>query len=965
MGDQSNSRKRARRKPKPLTQGTSSLATNNRGKKDDDDAIPEKDIEPKVEPALSENALIESASELFKAKGYKVTRNPPTGSSMMISRRVEVSNNQFILDLIPFHFHYGGGSVRFNDEDGRRLEMAGGESDSVNESCNELAKESQRIATYLSQGFSDRGKVVITNPPNSIVEGLQTFSVRILLRRINYSKLEGRPVGFWANPVFLTSSRLEDRAGNTVPWIPFPTEAEKRGVDVVDATTVASYLDFRDREVRILGRELLSKEGCRESFPEALRLFRAVTICASIVLIGAFIILALNGASISLAALLALGLGASIEALGARRLIKGYRSLQRTSALILGGSPNITPEQILRNENEFPPDERAFLYWKYGGADLSKLRKETNQQRISDLMSKSEVILNRTQKLEDEELYSEVVLSYDRATRTAITALLLSMGMEAQVKEVEKWFPHLRGVFQDTKVEDMRYLTALRDRINKGYDASKAEAERAREIAGPLIDETLLHLRNYRMSGGSQGIPLSHMPLSSTTYTDPPTQMDRYNTRLKNSISAAYSAKDNGETKTSLNKLEQAVIVAIRMKILQLTGKSPTALSLTELLRQLAEAGADARQQRQGEEAEEWISRLKEGTIQTDDDAIEYERRCLGFIESLNVIRGSKTVGHPQIALNTIKPKPASNSQENKPPTIEEPDIEKGTPQSQEVETSFSEISKEILDPASTFKFLLGATEDRELLDIGPCGAHLLEAKKELQRSSKTRRSKQVIDLKDKHTFSESSHDDDLETTRRTPARIEASSRFSDELDSITGSFDQVDSRTENAESCVDDSDRLALDVNSAVAKVMPVENLGDFKKIVSNSGLPVVASYLSDDEPSRVIDNALRQLVRKYHGKAAFYSVDFKFRDIAIESRIKSYPTVLVFNNGKLMTEVKSVELKQLDRELSAILEPSSSVNRKEDNQRSPLSSKDNYEDEEETKRDSEIGKLWAADSA
>jgi hypothetical protein len=962
MGDQSGSKNRNRlKKAKPLTQGASSRAAKNPGKNDKGVALSERVIDPEVDHALLETTLFESASELFESKGYKVTRDPRTGFSMLISRRVEVSNNQSILDFIPFRFHDGDGLVRYNDVNGGRFQTMDGENDSATESCNELAEKAQAIVTYLSQEQTDHETTPLTNSLNSTVEDLQTCSVRILLSKINYSKLNERVVGFWANPVFLTSSRLEDQAGNTVPWIPFPTTVAKRSVDVVNAMSLASYLDFRDREVRILGRELLSKEEGHTSFPDSLKLFRVLTVCASAMLIGAFVIFALDGGNISLALFLALGLGTSIEALGAMKLIKGYHSFQRNNAAMQGGFPNITPEQIVRNENEFRPDERAFLHWKYGGADLSKLRKETNQQRIDNLVNKSEDILNRTEKLENEELYSEVVLSCDRATRTAITSLLLSMGMDAQVKEVEEWFPHLRGIFQDIRVEDVRYLRALRDRVNKGYDASKAEAERSRQIAVPLIDETLLKLKNYRTSGDSQGIPLSQT-LSPTAYSDPSARMEQYHAHLRSSISTAYSAKDNGETKTFLNKLNQAVIVATRMKILQLTGKPPTALTLTELLGQLEKSGANPRQQQQVEEAEKWINNLKDGRIETDNDVKEFENHCLGFLQSLNIIHRSKTGEDPRITLNTIEPKLASNSLENKPVSTE-PDIETETTQPLLPETSFREISKDILDPASNFKFLLDATEDKELLDIGPCGARLLEAKKEFQKSTKPRRSKQNVDVRNEPTSPRGSRDDDLDSTHVTPVTMATPPKFCDELDNITKSLDQLHSRTEQAGNSVHDSDRPTLDVSTPVAKVMPIGNLGDFKKIVSCSEFPVVASYLSDDEPSKAIDNAMRQLVRKYHEKAAFYSVDSKFKDIAIESKIKSYPAVLVFNNGKLMTEVKSSELEQLDRELSTILETSSVDKEKEVNRRQPLSRKDSYEGEDESEGDSEGEKLRKVD--
>jgi hypothetical protein len=314
--------------------------------------------------------------------------------------------------------------------------------------------------------------------------------------------------------------------------------------------------------------------------------------------------------------------------------------------------------------------------------------------------------------------------------------------------------------------------------------------------------------------------------------------------------------------------------------------------------------------------------------------------------------------------LNVMKPKPTPNSPASRPPTVGEQDIEKASQQPQEPEIPGEEMSKGILDPASTLRFLLGATEDEELLEVGPSGALLVEAKKELQRNARRRRPKQAIGLRNEHASTGAPYCKDPETPNKTPATMITSSKLCDELDNITQSLNQPQTRTEQTESGEEDSGRPLLDINSPMNKIMPVENLSDFKKIISQRELPTVASYLSDDEPSRAVDDAMKQLVKKYHEKAAFISVDSKFRDIAIGSKIKSYPSILIFRNGKMITEMKSFEFGQLDRELSAILEPASVATGEEDSQRSSAQLKKDYGGEPEMKQDSEIQKLQVADS-
>jgi hypothetical protein len=962
MGNPSNPKKSAQPDAKPSTQGRRLRVAKKRKKQDGNATIPENTVEPKVDTASLENELFESASELAKSKGYKVTRNSWAGSSMLVSRSIEVSDNQYIVDILPIGLHSGRGLIRYIDTRGGYLRVVEGQSDNVTELCNDLAEQSQRISAIQFQRDRHDGRVGNHNSPVSIVEGLESYYVNMLLGRVNYFKLRGKSVGFWANPVFLTSSRLEDQGENSTPWIPFPARSGKQKIDVVSATNLASYLDFREREVRILGRELLPNEEGLESFPSALRLFRTLTSCAAMLLLGGFFVFALNMTSGSYVASIALGLAALIEVLGGWKLFKGYRRLQKNNAIMQVGSPRITPGQVIKNEEEFLPDERAFLYWKYGGADLSKLRKEASQQRIEDLVNKSKEILSRTGKLENDELHSETVLSYDRATRRAMFAVVLSMGLETQSRELEEWFPHLRRVLENIKLEDIRYLKNLRDRVNRGYDASKDEAERAKEIATPLIADALQYLKNYP----TKGDPQHHFPIPTTTkgtFTDPSTQQTQYYERLKNSVSTAYSAKDKSETGIFLHNLEKSVAAAACIKILQLTGEPPTALTSPDLLDQLKKSRAKPDQQQEAEEAQKWIKKLRDGEIQTDNDVKEFENHCISFLESMNIASRSKDAAPLTMNSNTTQLKPIAVSLSREPPENSAPSSGGGGERNQELEIAEPKMPKEILNPASTFKFLLGMTDDRELLDIGPGGAHLLEAKKEL-KNAKMSESGVVPERRKGRASHIESDNTTSETTKTASAAVTASAKFSDELDSITGSIDDASTRTDIGGDGETDSRQVISDLNSPMAKVSPFESLVDFKKVVAHCPFPVVASYLSDDEPSKEVENAMNHLAKKYHKRAAFISIDSKFRDIARESKIKSYPTVLVFHDGKMISELKSVDLDQLERDLSRLLESNSQISDEEDREKRLTEPKNDSLGRTETEQDGGIHKVGVADS-
>jgi hypothetical protein len=702
---------------------------------------PKNEVKHEGEAKSLENTLLENAVELVKSNGYKVTQNAPADINLVFSKCIEVPDNRYILDIAPLMFHHRGGSVRYNNENGC-LQVRESETDGVNELCNKLVEATQKITSILLK-WENHGEGNATRSCRPFLEGLEGYSANLLLSRINYFKLHGKSVRFWVNPVLLVSSRLEDQTGESTSWIPIPAKPAKCGIDVINTANLASYLDFREREVKNIGGQLATSQEDLGIFPKALRLFRILTVCAAMTLLGGFFILALGKSNNSLTPVFALGLATLIEALGGQRLLKGYHSIHKYNTIIQARSPMITPEQLAKIEEEFLPDERMFLYWKYGGTDQLNLRNEARCQRIEDLVSKSREILSRTGKLENDGLFSEAVLSCDRAIRTALSAILLSIGVEPQGNDIETWFPHLRRTLQNMKLEDIRCLRQLRDRINRGYDASREEAQRAKQISMPVVGDALHYLTAHRRDGNAH---------------------------------------------------------------------SPTVV---------------------------------------DDHLTE---------------------------------------------TVED------------------------LEPRIHDQMLTSKTRARKR-GVKPIGV--------------------------------------LETTRVMSATAVPSAKFSDELDKITKSLTETWTDTEESKDKDSDMLKWAPDENSPIPQVLLFESLGDFRRITSRRKSPIVASFLSDDNPSKEVKSAMDGLVTKYHKKAAFIYVTSKSQDIARECKIKSYPTVLVLHKGRVATELKSLSLEQLDLDLEKMLGASAPANNGEDREKKPLLPNNEEDNSAETDRDNEMRRL------
>jgi hypothetical protein len=263
-----------------------------------------------------------------------------------------------------------------------------------------------------------------------------------------------------------------------------------------------------------------------------------------------------------------------------------------------------------------------------------------------------------------------------------------------------------------------------------------------------------------------------------------------------------------------------------------------------------------------------------------------------------------------------------------------------------------SRIPDQTLNVRGSAALVVNASGQRELSNLGSARQNPIKVKRKLMVNSKTRESKRNV----KPT-------DASETAREIPPTTATSAKFSDELDRITKNL--TETRIDTGETMDNDADLLkwASDENSAIPQVLPFENLGDFRRVTSRRKSPIVASFLSDDEPSKEIKSAMDVLVAKYHTKAAFIYATSKSKEIARECRIKSYPTILVFSEGKVATELIFLNPEQLDRDLSKILATTSPANSGEDRERRPVPTKNEDDDNVENSRDG-VRKLGVTDS-
>jgi hypothetical protein len=145
--------------------------------------------------------------------------------------------------------------------------------------------------------------------------------------------------------------------------------------------------------------------------------------------------------------------------------------------------------------------------------------------------------------------------------------------------------------------------------------------------------------------------------------------------------------------------------------------------------------------------------------------------------------------------------------------------------------------------------------------------------------------------------------------------------RISDELDRIIQSITNSQTDTEESEKSNTNSQESASDANKPIDKVLLFERLGDFKVVTTRSDVPIVATFLTDDDPSREVKGAMDSYAKRYNTKASFIYVTSKSQDIVRECKIKSYPTVLLFHKGKDTVELKSNSPEELNRDLTRTL--------------------------------------------
>jgi hypothetical protein len=458
----------------------------------DDGEIGSKDLE---------GGVFGSATALVKSKGYGLKINLLRDIEIVAYKPVEVTARRYIIDILLLKFQSGERLAKVG-EAAETFQPLKVENHGIGPLCRELTEETQNVASAILEKSPELLESHVSLSGSSLIAGLETYSANLLLSKVTYHRFNGKSVRFWISPILLTSSKLKNDLGEEKAWIPALGDSGKNDVDIVHVGNLPSYLDFREKEVRALGRDLFDSDAEPVRFPGAIRLFRFLTILASLILLGGYLAYALSlrtGTSVAgLSALLA----TMVESVGGLRLFRSYRQLNREDDATSSGSPRITPEQVVAHEAEFTPDELSYLYSKYGGAELSELRKEFRHQRIIELTKKAKDIFSKVRKLEREGFNSEVVLSLDRAARSLLTAILLSIGVDTQGRGITEWFPLLRKNIPGTKLEDIKSLWMLRDRINRGHDATKNEAKRAKQIAEPIVDDALRYLNRFLKKQG-------------------------------------------------------------------------------------------------------------------------------------------------------------------------------------------------------------------------------------------------------------------------------------------------------------------------------------------------------------------------------------------------------------------------------------------------------------------------------
>lgn len=93
-------------------------------------------------------------------------------------------------------------------------------------------------------------------------------------------------------------------------------------------------------------------------------------------------------------------------------------------------------------------------------------------------------------------------------------------------------------------------------------------------------------------------------------------------------------------------------------------------------------------------------------------------------------------------------------------------------------------------------------------------------------------------------------------------------------------------------------------DVNSG--EVIHLESRDEFSSLVANASGPVVVKFFGTwCPPCRALAPVFKQVASEFKNKAVFIEIDVdKFDDLCEQWNVRSYPTLIFFNDGKKVTE-------------------------------------------------------------
>lgn len=100
--------------------------------------------------------------------------------------------------------------------------------------------------------------------------------------------------------------------------------------------------------------------------------------------------------------------------------------------------------------------------------------------------------------------------------------------------------------------------------------------------------------------------------------------------------------------------------------------------------------------------------------------------------------------------------------------------------------------------------------------------------------------------------------------------------------------------------------------------------NSNGFKEILENSDKPVMINFFAERfAPCRMMLPVISQVANEYRDKLSVRSIDVeKNPDIALEYRVLSVPTIIIFRDGKPVGKIEGVTTKAVvDQKLNKYL--------------------------------------------